>query len=64
MSHDNLQGMVEMMDALPTPDVDITSGNKLMKRLWIARFDVDEPVQKLAIQYVVYISHLGLFEKF
>ncbi|XP_067931600.1 stalled ribosome sensor GCN1-like [Watersipora subatra] len=49
-----LQGMDEMIDALPTPDADLAAdlaaGHKLMKRLWIARFDVDEPVRKLAVQ--------------
>jgi len=41
-----------MLDALPTPDTDPELGNALMKRLWIARVDTDEPVQKAADRYV------------
>ena len=41
---------MEIVDALPTPEIDLVEGNTLMKRLWIARHDVDEKVEQLAVQ--------------
>ena len=35
---------------LPSPDTDPEAGMAVMKRLWIARFDTDEPVATKATE--------------
>ena len=43
-----LQALLMLEEVLPTPDVDYTNGLQLMKRIWVARFDVEEENVKLA----------------
>lgn len=45
------QGLLEMEFALPTDSTD-ASGMSLLRRLWVARFDVEEEGQALAEKYV------------
>lgn len=47
------QGLLEMEFALPT-DSSESSGLSLLRRLWVARFDVEEEGRALAEKYVVY----------
>lgn len=46
------QGLLEMEFALPT-DSSESSGLSLLRRLWVARFDVEEEGRALAEKYVV-----------
>nr|XP_014345196.1 PREDICTED: translational activator GCN1 [Latimeria chalumnae] len=43
-----LRGLLELKMVLPTPDSDETNGLNLLRRLWVARFDVDEESQDQA----------------
>lgn len=47
------QGLLEMEFALPT-DSSEASGLSVLRRLWVARFDVEEEGRALAEQYVLY----------
>lgn len=46
-----VQGLLEMEFALPTDSTE-ASGLSLLRRLWVARFDVEEEAQGLAEKYV------------
>lgn len=46
------QGLVEMEFALPTDSTE-ASGLSLLRRLWVARFDVEEEGRALAEKYVL-----------
>lgn len=46
-----VQGLLEMEFALPTDSTE-ASGLNLLRRLWVARFDVEEAAQGLAEKYV------------
>lgn len=50
------QGLLEMEFALPT-DSSESSGLSLLRRLWVARFDVEEEGRALAEKYVVQGCH-------
>ncbi|XP_045930063.1 eIF-2-alpha kinase activator GCN1-like [Micropterus dolomieu] len=47
-----LRGLVEMEFALPTDSTE-ASGLSLLRRLWVARFDVEEEGRALALKYVL-----------
>lgn len=47
----SLQGLLEMEFALPTDSTE-ASGLSLLRRVWVARFDVEEEAQGLAEKYV------------
>lgn len=46
------QGLLEMEFALPTDSTE-TSGLSLLRRLWVARFDIEEEGRALAEKYVL-----------
>lgn len=46
-----VQGLLEMAFALPT-DTKEPSGLSLVRRVWVAKFDVEEEAQGLAQKYV------------
>lgn len=46
-----VQGLLEMEFALPTDSTE-ASGLSLLRRLWVARFDIEEEAQELAEKYV------------
>ncbi|XP_013411317.1 eIF-2-alpha kinase activator GCN1 [Lingula anatina] len=43
-----LQSLQAMVEVLPTPDVEREPGLELCRRIWVAKFDVDEGNQKMA----------------
>ncbi len=47
------QGLLEMEFALPTDSTE-TSGLSLLRRLWVAKFDVEEEGRALAEKYVLW----------
>lgn len=47
---------MEMEFALPTDCTD-ASGMSLLRRLWVARFDVEEEGQALAEKYVTHVPN-------
>lgn len=50
-----VQGLLEMEFALPTDSTE-SSGLNLLRRLWVARFDIEEEAQGLAEKYVTVYS--------
>lgn len=50
-----VQGLLEMEFALPTDSTE-SSGLSLLRRLWVARFDIEEEAQGLAEKYVAVYS--------
>lgn len=50
------QALNELQLCLPTPDVDFDEGLNLVRRVWIARFDVEEDNRKLAEKSVSQLS--------
>lgn len=53
------QGLLEMEFALPTDSTE-ASGLSLLRRLWVARFDVEEEGRALAEKYVCTKTHWSL----
>lgn len=47
------QGLLEMEFALPTDSTE-ASGLSLLRRLWVAKFDVEEEGRALSEKYVLY----------
>lgn len=54
------QGLLEMEFALPTDSTE-ASGLSLLRRLWVARFDVEEEGRDLAEKYVLWCFWLLSF---
>lgn len=52
-----VQGMLEMAFSLPT-DTREASGLSLVRRIWVARFDVEEEARGLAEKYVESVSYM------
>jgi len=44
----SLQGLRAMAQVLPSPDVDKDIGLNLVRRVWIARFDIETEIAALA----------------